>query len=94
MLISLQTVVSCVFDNVYFESDGLIIVNTITNVTSYENELVIIISQYRELFHANTIFYLGHTNRVTHTFARASIFEFRPSMYYIPPICISSLILN
>jgi len=70
------------------------IVNAIANVTSYENELVTIISQYRDLFHANTIFYLAHTNRVTHTFARASIFESRPSLYYIPPISISSLILN
>lgn len=41
MLISLQTAVSCVFE-VNFESDGLMIVNAITNITSYENELVTI----------------------------------------------------
>lgn len=41
MLISLQTAVSYVFE-VYFESDGLMIVNAITNITSYENELVTI----------------------------------------------------
>ena len=94
MLISLQTTVSCVFENVYFESDGLMIVNAITNVTSYENELVTIISQYRDSFQGNTIFYLGNNNRFVHIFARASIFESRPSLYYIPPISISSLILN
>jgi hypothetical protein len=71
-LVALQIAMKSVYAQVNFESDRQTVVNAITNIDAYVNELSAILTSSRSFISSNASYNL----------ARASIFQSNPNIFY------------
>jgi ribonuclease HI len=85
-------------NRVIFETDCQVVANVVLSNNLYVNELGSLLSTCRTLLASNASYTLAfirrQANRVAHSLARASILHASPSIFYHPPYCIHSLIMD
>jgi len=95
---ALQIALELGLNRVVFESNCQLVVNAVLNNRSYMNELGSLLSNSRSLLLSYVSYAITYIRRqaniIAHNLARASILHASPSIFYYPPDCIHSYILD